>query len=376
MLEIPAFTLGFLSLLVYLIGERLRDFDTPPSPAVVLGLRWLLVASGGLFGCALQTKFTTVLMLPPILADMVMTGCRIRISGLREKDLPRLGFKTLVQRISYWSAGLTIGVVVIMIANPEETFGPLFEVHFSDAISGITKADSRLNLSIHSLFKDYPFIIFSLLGCVVGVYKRNGRVFVPITMLMTAMLLHLWHTPFWRYYYLHIGLPAAWLMGYFVSETCQLVLLDGPVRMNLRYSGRLLGCCLTIFTCFSLLLFAIPDSAAISWLGSTPVDRGLVRSLAACSERGEWIYCRRAIYVFYSDLNSPPELAIVPLKRLWSGELTKPKICELLKHYEVDHIVLFSHEKEEYMDVILRLGYILEYQGIGAHYRLLHKIRN
>ncbi len=369
MLEVPTFTFGFLSLLSCLADERFRCPGKTFYRDVASGSRWTLIVSGLLFGCALQTKFTALLVFPAIITGMIMTGHGVRIAGHPEIAEPGLDCNKLLQSVCHWSAGLITGFVVLMIANPEEAFGSLFRAHFSDAVSRISGADPWLNLSMSVLFKEYPGIVFALMGCVAGLYKRDRNVCVPVAMLVFALLIHLWHTPFWTYYYLHIGLPAAWLTGYFLSEACGWLLRAGPFRADPRYAGRLLVSGFAIFGCISLLLFSVRKSAAISWVGSIPVDRGLMRSLVGDSQRGGWVYCKRPIYVFYSDLNSPPELAIVPLKRLWSGELTEAEICRKLNYYKVDHIVMFSEQEEKSLAAVLRSDYVLEYRGIGVHYR-------
>src|SRR5436309_2332335 len=58
--------------------------------------------------------------------------------------------------------------------------------------------------------------------------------------------------------------------------------------------------------------------------------------------RTHWIFTDRVIYAFWARLPVPPELAVIPSKRIWSGQITETDVLECLERYRPEQILLFS----------------------------------
>lgn len=54
------------------------------------------------------------------------------------------------------------------------------------------------------------------------------------------------------------------------------------------------------------------------------------------------VFIDRVIYAFHAKIPVPPELAVIPSKRIWSGQITPTEIIEKLEQYKPEQIVLFG----------------------------------
>jgi len=48
------------------------------------------------------------------------------------------------------------------------------------------------------------------------------------------------------------------------------------------------------------------------------------------------------IYAFHAGLLVPPPLAVIPRKRVWSGQIDSAELVDLLQRYRPEQIVLFG----------------------------------
>ena len=66
----------------------------------------------------------------------------------------------------------------------------------------------------------------------------------------------------------------------------------------------------------------------------------LVAAMKAAAPRTQWVYTRATMYAFHAKLRVIPELAVMPRKRFWSGEITNPEILALLERYKPEQLLL------------------------------------
>jgi hypothetical protein len=75
------------------------------------------------------------------------------------------------------------------------------------------------------------------------------------------------------------------------------------------------------------------------------------------------------LYPFHARLPVPPELAIVTLKRFWSGQLTTGQIREICQREKVPLIILPKGPPPSEWQTFLNSGYILSTNdGVNALY--------
>lgn len=125
----------------------------------------------------------------------------------------------------------------------------------------------------------------------------------------------------------------------------------------------------------SLFLFVVFSVSALAWMGSRvylQVD-GIRKSPQTFSalvlgqiERlkpfTKFIYADESIYSFHTGIPLPPELAVVPLKRLWSGDLTNVRIAQQMWAVKPDVILLRNDTREVPFQDLIDSEYRVVYQ--------------
>ena len=80
----------------------------------------------------------------------------------------------------------------------------------------------------------------------------------------------------------------------------------------------------------------------------------------------EWFFTDEPIYSFHAGLPMPPPLAVVPLKRLWSGDMTNARIAQELRKFKPGVILLRNDSREKPFQSLLNSEYRLVYVD-GEH---------
>jgi hypothetical protein len=70
---------------------------------------------------------------------------------------------------------------------------------------------------------------------------------------------------------------------------------------------------------------------------TNPTKKTKVKDRAASTH---WVYADSPIYAFHARLPMPPELAVVTLKRFWSGQITTSEIVEICRRRQTEQLFL------------------------------------
>ena len=188
---------------------------------------WLwLVASGVMMGLALEIKFTAVLVLPPILAEIVLerwvrNGDAARqalspyASPLGAAGLVRACMKAVLQ---FGSAAGTVFLAIAFMWGRGSLQSSWRSHTVVQHIPGLSSPED---------FRFDPNLLLDHPECLIGaaialiVLGRQGRwrgLAFPVVMLLTALAVHSIHRPWWSYYYLHLAVPLVWLSGLAFGE--------------------------------------------------------------------------------------------------------------------------------------------------------------
>lgn len=330
MQEIPAFGLGMASLLVLMIGG---------------GSRRLAVWAGLLLGCALMVKFTAALLIPAMLMLMALQGSEWKSR-----------FKTA-------AALSTAALAACMVAGAWFGFGGfsmLAQPHIQpQSLPGISKAsDYRFPFKIVAEhWEGYACV----LGALVAAWKRRlwRELAVPLTLLVTVTLVHLLHRPWWYCYYLHHAIPIAWIGGVLMRE-----LGRAPVAAlkaaSLNPKALAAVAALAMVGCVSLLRVEhefrrILTSARIQ-------DSAVLARIDALQKETQWFYAQPVIYSFHARLPVPPELAVVTLKRYWSGQMTWQELFRTVSAYRPEQMLLFKATMGPEWKELLATQYRLDWE--------------
>jgi hypothetical protein len=360
MLEVPAIGLALCSL--WPVRRWEEDAQT----------RWL-VLSGLVMAVALQTKLTAGIMAPALAAEIALVAFG--------RMAPRSGGSKVVfstngrfRRLA-WPLLVSFGSVSCWFVMLGLLFGSGYRQawasHFGLASPEAKAEISQLALS-PALFLEHPEALWGLGGAVLVLpcMRSLRRAAFPLVLLATAALVHFTHRPYWPYYYLHFSLPIAWLTGCAVAGLSKAAWArlaprsGGPmggasaqgrtpsrdVRRAKGPWGRGLAdwAVLTAATSLISIVGSYGGVRLVSELEEIQAmprasDDGLVAAMKKYAGHTRWVYTEETIYAFDAGLCVIPELAVMPHKRWWSGQITQDQIVTLLKQYRPQQLLLPAH---------------------------------
>ncbi len=341
MQEVPAIGIGLVS--VWLL------FKWCHNP------KWaLLIASAAIMGIALQIKLTAMMMVPAILIEILL------VQPLNQKQKP-LSRSRLLAAIWCASVLAVLGVTAFFYGKGsfQQTWQTQFGVHPAPGM----RRPEDFAFPLHLLLDHSECTAAAIVGIFIVAIQRKRELVFPIVFLLTALLIHLVHRPWWLYYYLHIAVPMAWLAG--VAITTAISAASKTLKHSSFLSLTWKGVALCVLIALVLvraegrLASGIKDMSHFPLIAGNPV----VSKMKSYASRTHWVYCQEEIYSFQSQLPMPPELAVVSLKRFWSGQITTQNIIETCKKYQVEQILLSTTETGEDWKQFLITNYDLVYQN-------------
>jgi hypothetical protein len=337
MIELPAFALALASFWTVLVARR-------------KGSRPLLAASALLYGCALNIKLTAVVMLPAVCLHWLLFESNSPRDARPDGRFGGAGntrgswFEAL-KPLACWLAAVGAAWVLLLWAIPGgANWNLLWGSHARSGGAFLARNPVVYGFPRGEYFAAHAEgTLGTILGCCVLVYATRWRALLfPVSFALVALVLHSYHRPWWWYYWLHFAVPMSMLSGMGLRALAALA-AEGPPRA--RAGGVRALCCLTAIACLAATtgLQAVPRvAAAYSALRNAPSiqSSSLLKEVLKHKARARWLYSLDAKYSFFSQIPSPPELAVLPLKRFYSGGITFAQILAWLKEYKVGEILL------------------------------------
>ena len=294
--------------------------------------RWVVI-SGVLFGLALQVKWTAAIYIPALVAEYLIdniTCCK------RNNERPRNIRSGIWQAPIIWLMFAIGSIMLIVVACYQiNTFHIFVLSHFSNATRASVASDSY-RFRLDSLVNDLGVLIPASLGVTLIIWKRRWDLSFPIVLLGTVIAIHLWHRPYWYYYGMHFAIPLAWLGAVGIVEWIKEL---WKIRINSICSKMLTGLGLLGWSLIvALTMTLVPENiwsevVRVS-VTTTVTEDTLLLKLRNYAWRTHWIFTDKLIYAFWAGVPVPPQLAVIPLKRIWSGQITKEEIVESLERYK------------------------------------------
>lgn len=356
MLEVPAFAFALAS--VFFISRWSQTGKT----------LWLII-SGGLFAMAIQVKFTSAVVVPAMLSEFCFSFWYLtRHEGTRRLPIVNAGwlknhsFSAPILAIcdspviisSFWAllwlgvAFLTSGLLIM--AAPYWNWDLLWNSH-AEASRGITKAE-LVEYSFNPVWLRNHYWGWLSALCGIIFLIRQGR-WRPLAFssifLITALILHWNHTPFWYYYYAHIAIPLAILGGYGVFSLVSLA--TGSLLVTRRgfpikvFASGILACGLLalVFSGGGESLFRqIAELRTHSSVEKNPV----IAALQRLRPKARIMYTKFSMLAFHAQIPVLPEVAVQPRKRFWSGRLDEKTLQGIIRKAQPEVLLLATGPKE------------------------------
>jgi hypothetical protein len=178
---------------------------------------------------------------------------------------------------------------------------------------------------------------------------------LPFAWLALSLIVFTLHKPWWPYYYIHTAIPLCWCAVIGIQ-----VFFDAAKTRRSRTAIALL----TVFGLCAGPWMAARVYLQISEIRHSPqtYSSPVLAEIARYKPFTDWIYCDEPIYSFHTGIPMPPSLAVMPLKRLWSGDMTNARIAEEMAKYRPGVILLANDSREVPFQDLLQAEYRLVYQ--------------
>jgi hypothetical protein len=201
---------------------------------------------------------------------------------------------------------------------------------------------------------------------------RQLQWLLPFLWLGYALFVFVVHRPWWAYYYVHVAVPLCW---------CGAIGVAGLFREVRNLPGTVSR----VVSSATTAGFGIFVLCAAGWAGGrvyleiAEVRRApkIYSDLAIAEMKrfksfAEFVYADEPVYSFHTGIPMVPNLAVIMLKRLWSGDMTNEKITAELAAAKPGLILLKNDTRVVPFKDLLETEYRLVYYD-SAHRLYAHK---
>lgn len=360
---------------------------------VMMGSAWLVCGAGSrshlwvsfsglLLGLGAQTKMSALVAAPAILI------------WLHWKRVGKEGFELPHNVIPRWLAGFAISFIGVRLLTGPSMI-TIITAHWSSAIrEGFAQEPAPAVLITRLLLENWLLTLPAMLGLFIGFVKRRFDTLLPGVWFFTALVVHLWHRPFWHHHFLHFSVPMAWLAGLFIGEMVeqfkavtwgQLMGRGGrplipafspgggeggdrgsggdgkPFWRGRRFVQAAAWMWVLLPSLFlSAFLVELPDKWAKETAFLRVDDSGdweCVSVMKQYKAQTRWVFADDALYPFHAGMLTPPEIAVLSTKRLRAGLVTQPELLNLLVHYRAEQVLVRRHVFDEKFMAYVRQHY-------------------
>jgi hypothetical protein len=278
-------------------------------------------------------------------------------------------------------------------------FGQSWVSHFGSAKSSEygSAADYPFDWSV--LLKNWDTTIPAMLGLIVmlrsicrsatpqgtlnvsGLSQLSFEVTLCSAWLALSFTVFSIHRPWWTYYYIHTAIPLCWCAAIGVKQAFRWSSENSKPLAQAQAAKASVGGWLN-YRSAALSVFLL--TASVWGLARAGLQIGSMRaspSIAGSLVLGEisrfkpftsTLYTDQPIYSFHCGIPLPPRLAVLPLKRFWSGDMTTNRLTQELTAAMPGLILLPAHHKEVPFQSLLDSDYRLVYHD-NSHRLFAHR---
>lgn len=207
---------------------------------------------------------------------------------------------------------------------------------------------------------------------------------IPGTLLLTVSATHLVNRPFWYYYGLHFAIPISILTGISLGKVTMSLMRaceGNTVRQVVLKPGFIVNWyTVARASALTLILSGVivysANRLAFEWLRLRAAPKVneyfMVRLLKAnAPATNRWLFTEDLMYAVHAGLIVPPEVAIIPAKRRWSGQISEEYVEQQLLRYLPGQIYLSSEMWTPVLSTRLLTNYVVE-SGLANRYFRVH----
>ncbi|MHB8522301.1 MAG: hypothetical protein ACYDH9_16295 [Limisphaerales bacterium] len=275
--------------------------------------------------------------------------------------ISRFSSGNLVRRLRFFAVSLALSFVAIDYAIDGGAYVRYFQEtwtsHFATARSFEYGSASDHPFDWSIFLKNWDTTIPAIFGIVVLARQVHRNVFaiVPLVWLGLMVVVFAVHRPWWSYYYVHLAIPLC------LCGAVGLAAVWGRIRW--RRAG------LGVEAVALYLLCAVPWMVARGYLQIHGIRNSpqtfsclALKEIGRLKPLAKWMYSDEPVYSFHAGIPMPPDLAVVPLKRLWAGSMTNERITSEMRQIKPEIILLRNGARDLPFQDLIDAEYRLVYQ--------------
>jgi hypothetical protein len=343
-----------------------------------------VAAAGALFGAGLSMKLIGIIHLP--LAALILWPPRsadsfIRIEAktdLRGHGCPRPGGRFLgAVGVFAASMALTFLAIVLLIDGGAflQHFWQTWTAHFARAATSDYGTPDTHRFPPLLLLKNWDLTVPAAVGVVLLVRNSKCHCIAALPVVWLALMLTVFalHKPWWSYYYVHIAVPLSWCAACGITAAAARILnrcRSRRLRPAQARAGRFLifRSPVVVAVASAYFLCTVAWFSARVWLQITEIRKAprtyhalVLAEMNRYRPFTGWMYTDNLAYSFHAGIPVPPTLAILSLKRFWSGDMTHERVEAELRRFAPGLIALQNDSREVPFQELLEAEYRLVY---------------
>jgi hypothetical protein len=375
MLEIPALAPAAAALCVLLVCPAGK-------------WRVNVILGGMLFAVALQMKLIGIVYLP--LAFLILVLRRLRLptatkadnGGIRANSARATNGASIRSNpfaLAIASDILICGAVIVLgfaylnwlTGNPLGIqIQQAWASHFAPAQSLEYGSPTEHSFDWSVLPKNWDTSLPAVVGIVVlfrRARRRPSLAWLPLAWLGLTLAVFSTHRPWWAYYYIHNALPLCW---------CAAVGLAATFEWAWAARGHAPALILGVFALCALPWFGARLYLQESRIRHVPklYNCRVLKEIERFKPFTQFMFADQPIYSFHSGIPVPPRLAILCLKRFWTGEMSNARIVTELEASRPGLMLLINDPGERCFQELLNSHYQLVYEDASSRLYALNSI--
>ena len=185
------------------------------------------------------------------------------------------------------------------------------------------------------LVENWMAVLLAAIGYAIRYAEGRVKPIVPfLAAFGVATIIHFAHHPYWSYYDLHILAPLSVLAGVGAVEIFRKIRNLAGMERPAAYG----------FVLLMTALFLVQQASAVKdrYVQSVEIGpRSPVVSLLRCvGTTNETAFSFQSYWLVAAGLRSPAEIAILPKKRFWSGQIDETMVVEIIHKNNVAQLII------------------------------------
>lgn len=345
---------GFLELSCSCMQEILALAPVIASLSLLLTMRHtkrhrIEIASGILFAVGLQLKLIGLIYFPLLLFSVWLRHDSI---PFRFRATAGSGLLIVLSAAAGFLAINTITGNPVLLQLQQA-----WASHFGSAKSFEYGSPAARVYQWIIVVRNWDMVLPAIAGLAVLVAQMRTcpASYLPVIWILITFVVFPMHRPWWSYYYVHNALPLSWCAAVGLVTGWTYVRAG---RSRLRTAS-----------------FGVIACSLVAWMGGRLyVEEVEIRSiprLESCLILQEvqrfkpfttFMFSDQPVFSFHAFLPEPPRLAMLSLKRMWSGEMSNARLVEELELAKPGIILWLNTTQEVPFQELLRQEYRLVYE--------------